>query len=134
MKHLSPKRSNLSVLAVFCLASLVGHTAHAENVVVPTPEITPVATPTQTPTPQQLRSGRALMTPEEHAAQRDRMRNATSIEERDRLHREHHAQMQQRAQEQGLTLPDMPQAQGNRRNNRSSSGGMGRGMGEGCGR
>lgn len=56
------------------------------------------------------RLGKELMSPEERAAQRNRMREATTAEERERLREEHHEQMKARAQEQGVSLPDSPPA------------------------
>lgn len=56
--------------------------------------------------------GRQLMTPEELAAHRARMRAATSTEERARIREEHHARMLERARERGVTLPDEPPAHG----------------------
>lgn len=52
--------------------------------------------------------GRQLMTPEEMAAQRARMRAATTTEERARIRAEHHQQMLERARERGVTLPEEP--------------------------
>ncbi len=66
--------------------------------------------------------GSQLMTPEERAEYRDRMRAAATAEERESIRNEHHEQMKARAEEQGLTLPDEPPERG-----------MGRGMGPGGG-
>jgi hypothetical protein len=52
--------------------------------------------------------GYQLMTPEERAEYRSRMRAANSFEERERIRAEHYARMQERAQERGLTLPEQP--------------------------
>jgi hypothetical protein len=49
--------------------------------------------------------GNQLMTPEERTALRDKMRNATP-EERQKLAATTHAEMQKRAQEKGITLPE----------------------------
>lgn len=56
--------------------------------------------------------GRQLMTSEEIAAHRTRMREATSAEERARIRAEHHAQMVERARERGITLPGEPPQHG----------------------
>lgn len=45
-----------------------------------------------------------LMTPEERAAIRDKMRNAATPEERQKLAEATHAEMQKRAKEKGITL------------------------------
>jgi hypothetical protein len=49
--------------------------------------------------------GAQLMTPEERTAFREKMRNATP-EERQKLAEANHAEMQKRAQEKGITLPE----------------------------
>lgn len=56
--------------------------------------------------------GRQLMTPEEMAAHRARMRAATTNEERARIRAEHHQQMLERARERGVTLPEEPPMRG----------------------
>lgn len=50
--------------------------------------------------------GSQLMTPQERMDLRSRMRQARSMEEREQIRQEHHARMQARAKEQGVTLPD----------------------------
>ena len=67
--------------------------------------------------------GWQLMTPAERDAYRQQMRNTRTAQEREALRAQHHQQMQQRARERGLRLPDMP----------PPGGGMGRGMGRGMG-
>jgi hypothetical protein len=66
--------------------------------------------------------GSQLMTGQEREEYRERMRNAKSYEERERLRNEHHERMMGRARERGMTLPDEPPERG-----------MGRGMGHGMG-
>jgi len=65
-------------------------------------------------TKQQIRDqqiyGYQLMTPAERDAHRIKMRAAKNAEERERIRAEHHAEMQIRAKEKGMTLPDMPPA------------------------
>lgn len=46
-----------------------------------------------------------LMTPEEHAALQEKMRNAATPEERFKLAQSTRAEMQKRAKEKGITLP-----------------------------
>ncbi len=77
--------------------------------------------------------GSQLMTPEERAQFRERMRAAKTEDERERIRREHHAQMQQRAKERGVTLPDEPPPRGHmrERGGMGPGGGMGGGMGPG---
>jgi hypothetical protein len=76
---------------------------------------------------QQQIYGSQLMTPEERTAYRTRMRGAKTQAERDQIRAEHHAAMQARAKEKGVTLPDQPRAGGGRR------GGAGKGAGAGGG-
>ena len=49
--------------------------------------------------------GWQLMTAEEKAAYRAKMRAAKTPEERARIRAEHHREMEQRAKQQGVTLP-----------------------------
>jgi len=51
-------------------------------------------------------AGQQLMTPEERTAMQDKMRNAKSPEERQQLASANHAEMQKRAAEKGITLPE----------------------------
>jgi hypothetical protein len=52
------------------------------------------------------------------------MRNATSPEERNQIRLEHHQRMQERARQQGVTLPELAPGMGM---------GPGQGMGQGMG-
>ncbi|MFC3675561.1 hypothetical protein [Ferrovibrio xuzhouensis] len=54
--------------------------------------------------------GRQLMTQEEMNRYRQRMRNAKTTQEREQIRTENHKQMQERAQQRGITLPDEPPA------------------------
>lgn len=69
--------------------------------------------------------GGQLMTEQERLEYRQRMRSATSDEERARIRAEHHERMQERAKEMGVMLPEVPPARGR---------GMGMGPGTGAGR
>ena len=51
-------------------------------------------------------AGQQLMTPEERAALQQKMRNASTPEERHELAEATRAEMQKRAKEKGLTLPE----------------------------
>lgn len=68
--------------------------------------------------------GSQLMTNQERIEHRNKLRAAKTDEEREQVRLQHHEQMQLRAKEQGVTLPDTPPAQGGR---------QGRGMGPGGG-
>lgn len=67
---------------------------------------------TTAPAQEQQVYGSQLMTAEERAAHRARMRAAKTEEEREQLRREHHQLMQERARELGVTLPQEPPARG----------------------
>jgi len=83
--------------------------------------------------------GSQLMTREERAEYRAKMRSLKTKEERDALRMEHHQKMQERAKSMGKTLPDMPPAQGGGMMMKPCSGagpcggGMGPGGGAGSG-
>jgi hypothetical protein len=51
-------------------------------------------------------TGQSLMTPEERTAMRDKMQNAKTPEERQQIAAANHAEMQKRAAEKGITLPE----------------------------
>jgi hypothetical protein len=57
-------------------------------------------------------AGQQLMTPDERTAMRDKMRNAKSAEERQQIALANHAEMQKRATEKGITLPEHRNHQG----------------------
>ncbi len=57
-------------------------------------------------------TGQQLMTPDERTAMRDKMRNANSPEERQQIALANHAEMQKRATEKGITLPEHRNHQG----------------------
>lgn len=60
-------------------------------------------------TPQ---AGQQLMTLDERTVMRDKMRNAKSPEERQQIATANHAEMQKRATEKGITLPEHRNHQG----------------------
>lgn len=68
--------------------------------------------------------GSQLMTAKERNEHRAKMRSMHTAEEREAYQLEHHKQMQERAREKGITLPDEPPAQ---------RGGMGAGPSGGMG-
>lgn len=63
--------------------------------------------------------GSQLMTKQERVEHRNKLRAAKTVEERDQVRLLHHEQMQLRAKEKGVTLPEAPPVMG---------GGQGRGM------
>ena len=77
--------------------------------------------------------GSQLMSREELGAYRERLRSARNAEERNRIRAEHHKQMQERARERGVRLPDMPPSAG-QGGGMGPGGGIGPGMGSGAGR
>lgn len=77
--------------------------------------------------------GSQLMTQRERNEYRARMRAAKTARERETIRLEHHRQMQERARERGVRLPDMPPARGNSTGRGGYGGGMGGGVGGGMG-
>ena len=51
--------------------------------------------------------GSQFMTQQERIEHRTKMQSMKTMEERERYRMEHHMKMQERAEEQGVTLPDM---------------------------
>lgn len=74
--------------------------------------------------------GSQLMTPAERGSYRNQMRSLNTAQERETLRKQHHEQMQKRATERGVTLPDMPPRRGA---GMGPGAGMGRGAGMGPG-
>lgn len=106
---------------------------------VQTQEQAQVRQETQTQTQsRELIYGSQLMTRQERAEYRAKMRSLKTNEEREAFRMEHHQKMQERAKEKGKTLPDMPPAQGGGMGpgggGMGSGGGMGPGGGMGGGR
>ncbi len=54
--------------------------------------------------------GYQMMTQQERNEYRNRMRTAATVQERERIREEHHAQMVERAKERGVKLPEAPPA------------------------
>lgn len=52
--------------------------------------------------------GWELMTPAERSEYRIKMRSLKTVQEREALRSQHHEEMQKRARQRGVTLPDMP--------------------------
>lgn len=78
--------------------------------------------------------GSQLMSNQERIEHRSKLQAAKTTEEREQIRLQHHEQMQSRAKEKGVTLPDMPPAQGGGQGRRMGpGGGMGGGMGPGNG-
>ena len=70
--------------------------------------------------------GYQLMTEQERAEHRAKMRSFNTEAEREAYRQQHHEMMQERARAQGVTLPDEPMSRGQGR-------GMGKGQGMGQG-
>ena len=70
--------------------------------------------------------GHELMTEQERAEHRTKMRALKTEKEREQFRLEHHKKMQERAKERGVTLPDEPMPRGS-----DMGGGKGGGMGGG---
>ncbi len=71
--------------------------------------------------------GSGLMTKQERAEYRAKLRAAKTEEEREQIRKEHHERMKERAKAQGVTLPDEPPAIGGGMG--PGGGGMGPGRG-----
>jgi hypothetical protein len=69
---------------------------------------TPPAAATQTPAKAAMPCGYDLMTEQERTDFRDKMRSFKTDDERQQFRMAHHAQMMQRANERGITLPAEP--------------------------
>lgn len=82
--------------------------------------------------------GSQLMTNQERIEHLNKLRSAKTAEEREQIRQQHHDQMQLRAKEKGVTLPDTPPArgggQGRRQGPGAANGGMSPGEGMGPGR
>lgn len=87
--------------------------------------------PPDRPQAQEQFFGSQMMSSQERAEHRAKLRAAKTDEEREQIRKEHHEQMKARAQSRGLTLPDEPPARGSRM---APGGRMGGGMGSGGGR
>jgi len=75
--------------------------------------------------------GWQLMSEQERLEHRSKMQSMKTEEERNQYRLEHHEMMEQRAKEQGITLPDVPQNRNNMMDGRGDMGNGGRGMGGG---
>ena len=102
----------------------------------------PAPAKAQTPKSEPI-YGSQLMTQQERTEYRAKMSAAKTVEEQEQIRKEHHEQMQERAQARGVTLPDEPPARGGGMG--PGGGGMGpggggmgmgqnQGMGKGMGR
>ena len=91
-------------------------------------------TPMKNQTQEQV-YGSQLMNQQERTEYQAKMRNAKTSEEREQVRAQHHKEMQVRAKQQGVTLPDEPPAKG-MGGGMGPAGGMspGGGMGSGGGR
>lgn len=56
--------------------------------------------------------GWQIMSPKERAEHRTKMRSLKTKSEREAYRLEHHQQMQERAKQKGMTLPDLPMLRG----------------------
>jgi len=120
------KQFRLSILAGAVLAVITASAWSADAMQsVPPSKAQPQ---TQKQIRDQYIYGRQLMTVTERKEYLAKMRAAKTAEERERIRAEHHTQMQIRAKERGVTIPDEPPA------NRGPGSGMGGGKGPGGGK
>ena len=66
--------------------------------------------------------GSQLMTQQERQEHRAKMQSMKTKEERERYRMEHHKKMQERAKQQGVTLPDKPPSSGSGKGNGNGGG------------
>lgn len=78
--------------------------------------------------------GSHLMTEQERAEHRAQMRAAKTVEEKERLRKEHHERMKLRAKDRGVTIPDEPPPRGGGKGPGGVGPGGGAGPGPGGGR
>ncbi|MBK9159955.1 MAG: hypothetical protein IPM27_11300 [Nitrosomonadales bacterium] len=83
-------------------------------------------TPVQAQTQNRQVLGKEMMSQEERDEQRNKMRNATTAEERETIRSEQHEEMKARASELGKSISDTPST-------RRQGGGQGKGSGMGSG-
>lgn len=114
------------------ILSVIAGTLSAGSMVAIAADATQTQTQTQTRTQNQSTIyGSQLMTRQERNEYRTKMRSMKTQQEREAYRLEHHKQMQERAKERGVTLPDMPPAAG--KGMGPGGGGMGPGGGMGGG-
>lgn len=82
---------------------------------------------------QQPVYGSQMMTEQERMEYQQRMKSAKTEQEREQIRAEHHVQMQERAKNQGITLPDTPPMKKGTGSGMKSGSGMGSGMKSGSG-
>lgn len=113
------------LFAVIASLLLIGasHVHAADNAIKGTAGSAGTAAPAQGDSAAPI-YGSQMMTPEERDAYRQRMRDANTFEEREKIRAGHHETMRMRAMERGVTLPDVPPGRGP---------GMGPGKGPGAG-
>ncbi len=91
-------------------------------------------TPVQNQTQTRQKTGQEMMTAEERDAQREKMRNANSTEEREQIKAAQHEKMQQRAAELGQSINESARPNGGQSGmGRGNGGGQGSGQGGGGG-
>ena len=106
-------------------------TAFAAAITLSVVTAAPIATTAMAQQNPQQVYGSQLMTQQERLEYRQRLQNAKTVEERERIRAEHHRSLQERAREQGVTLPERPPVQGMHQGSRM---GFGPGKGQGGGR
>lgn len=114
------------ISALLAALFMAGGTALAQDAKQPQKE------QAKKPAPEPI-YGSQLMTRKERQEFHAKMRAAKTPEEREKIRQEHHEQMQQRAKERGVTLPDEPPAGGGMMRRRGGMGPGGGGMGPGGG-
>jgi len=78
--------------------------------------------------------GSQLMTKQERAEHREKIRAAKTKQEREQIRKEHHERMKERARARGINLPDEPPVRSGGMGHRGGRMGPGSGMGPGGGK
>ena len=112
------------VIGTFALTSAFGFQTATSP--APAPSTTQAPSGKAPPAQQPRVYGWQLMTEQEKADFRAKMRSLKTAEERQAFRRQHHEEMKARAKERGVSLPDEPSMRGPR-----GGGGMGKGMQQG---
>lgn len=112
------------ILGTLALTSALAEQPAQSPPPAPTATQTPAVKPASEKPP--LIYGAQLMTEQERAEFRAKMRSLKTPEERQAFRIQHHEEMKVRAKERGVTIPDEPPMRGPR-----AGGGMGRGMQQG---
>ncbi len=106
--HMKFRMFALGVAATLSVAALAQTPAPSKAKEAPAAKTAPAATTTPAANQCGTMYGCQLMTDAERAEYRAKMRSLKTPEEREAFRQQHHKEMQARAKERGVTLPEMP--------------------------